>query len=370
MEELHVGHIGVCGMKGLARSFIWWPGLDKAIEETVAHCEPCKTTTTMPKPAARHPWQLPNGPWERVHVDYGEWNNHHFLVLVDTFSKWPEVKVTSTTTAKMTINLLSDIFARFGFPQILVSDNGSQFMLMEFLNFLSQHHIIHHKSPPYHLATNGLAENMVKSVKSHLKKYKYDGTTNIHCTIADFLRTYRNVPHTFTGIPPAHLVLAQAPRTHLSMTPPSVYYCLRQQLQPTPEQSNDRVRKFELGDKVLVCDFRPTSVSKWQRGTIAAICGELTYEVDCEGHQRHVHIDHLIPAPMSITLVSEQLVAIDSPLGEASNQNGSLDTDMPSPSIVDNQLPADLPTDSPNSMPSTRKSSRISSKSKCLIEEL
>ena len=84
--------------------------MDKAIEETAEHCEPCKTTIAMPKPVSQHPWQLPNGPWERVHVDNGECNNHHFLVLVDAFSKWPEVKVTSTTTANMTINLLSDIY--------------------------------------------------------------------------------------------------------------------------------------------------------------------------------------------------------------------------------------------------------------------
>ena len=71
LGELHVGYIGVCRMKALARSFIWWPGLDKAIEETAAHCKPCKTTIAMPKPVAQHPWQLPYGPWERVYVDLG-----------------------------------------------------------------------------------------------------------------------------------------------------------------------------------------------------------------------------------------------------------------------------------------------------------
>ena len=66
LGELHVGHIGVCRMEeALAMSFIWWPGLDKAIEETGAHCEPCKTTTALlPKPVPQHPWQLPNGPWQ------------------------------------------------------------------------------------------------------------------------------------------------------------------------------------------------------------------------------------------------------------------------------------------------------------------
>ena len=33
----------------------------------------------MTKVVAGHPLQLLNGPWERVHVDYGEWNNHYFL---------------------------------------------------------------------------------------------------------------------------------------------------------------------------------------------------------------------------------------------------------------------------------------------------
>ena len=169
LEELHVGHVGVCRMKALARSYIWRPGLDKAIEETAAHCEPCKVTAAMPKSVVRHPWQLPNAPWERVHIDHGKWNNQHFLVLVGAFSKWPEVKAVSSTTSKNTINILGDIFSTYGFPQMLVSDNGPQFMSDEFWNFLCQHHILYHKSPLYHPATNGLAENMVKSVKTHLK---------------------------------------------------------------------------------------------------------------------------------------------------------------------------------------------------------
>ena len=75
-------------------------------------------------------------------------------MLVDAFSKWPEVKAVSSTTSKATINILRDIFSTYSFPQMVVSDNGPQLTSSAFQNFLSENHIIHHKSPPYHRATN------------------------------------------------------------------------------------------------------------------------------------------------------------------------------------------------------------------------
>jgi len=78
----------------------------------------------MSAPALSHPWQYPSLQWEGVHIDFGEWYKTVFLLLVDTFSKWPEVRVLLSTTSQKTIEVLSDIFATHGFPNILVSDNG------------------------------------------------------------------------------------------------------------------------------------------------------------------------------------------------------------------------------------------------------
>ena len=200
-------------MKSLARSHIWWPNLDIDIEAITAQCEACKTTTAMPARAAHHPWQYPSSPWERVHIDYGEWNKSDFLVLVDAFSKWPEVKLVSSTTTRKTINVLSEIFATHGFPRVLVSDNGPQFTSTEFEEFLQQNDIIHYKSPPYHPSSNGLAENMVKNVKQHLKRDLPSSKSDISSSVSTFLRTYRNVPHTVTNKSPADLILIQAPQT-------------------------------------------------------------------------------------------------------------------------------------------------------------
>ena len=376
LDELHLGHIGICRMKALARSYIWWPGLDTAIETLVSDCEACKVTAAMPAAVPRHPWQHPNAPWDRVHIDYGEWKNHHFLVLIDSFSKWPEVKVVSTTTTRMTVNVLSDIFATHGFPRILVSDNGPQFTSAEFADFLHQNNIVHYRSPPYHPSTNGLAENMVKSVKHHLKKHK---PTNVSLCLSDFLRTYRNTPHTVTNRAPAHIILSQAPRTHLSMVLPSICQRVKLRLQPTPEQTMRTVRKFQVGDYVLVRDLRPTASSKWQHGTILSVLGELLYTVTCEGHQRQVHIDQLIPAG---SVAKEPSEVLQKPVLPEVEHSTTRVTPLPqdSPPVIDlTQSPDSTPTivrstPMPHKLisshpPVLRRSTRTKVKPKRLIEQ-
>ena len=372
LTELHVGHIGICRMKALARSYVWWPGLDYAIELLVGDCEACKITAAMPAAVPRHPWQHPAAPWDRVHIDYGEWKNHHFLVLVDAFSKWPEVKVVSTTTTRMTVNTLSDIFATHGYPRILVSDNGPQFTSAEFADFLLQNNIVHYKSPPYHPSTNGLAENMVKNVKHHFKKHK---PTNMSLCLSDFLRTYRNTPHTITNKAPAHLILSQAPRTHLSMVLPSVYQRVKSQLQPTPEQTTVSVRKFQVGDAVLVRDLRPLAPSKWQHGTILSVLGKLLYMVSCEGHQRQVHIDQLLPAGQPKES-SQVLQAPAKPGVGIAQRTPIIVTQHGSPPVIDlTKSPDAIVTETrtsqtvPPTQEGPRRSPRVKRKPKRLIED-
>ena len=81
-------------------------------------------------------------------------------------------------------------------------------------------------------------------------------------------------------------------------------------------------------------------------GTNTAICSELTCKVDCEQHQQHAYIDHLLSGLMSTTPVSMQLTVADTRQDETSNQNGLLDVVMLSSPMVDSQLSADLPSDS------------------------
>lgn len=70
-----------------------------------------------------------------MHIDFCEKDGQYFLVLVDSHSKWLEV-VPMTTTLSKTIEVLRSIFASYGLPEEVVSDNGPQFTSTEFKQFL------------------------------------------------------------------------------------------------------------------------------------------------------------------------------------------------------------------------------------------
>ena len=136
LDELHEGHPGVSRMKGLARGVVWWPGIDKAIEERVKSCYLCQQGQKSPAKAPLHPWEWPNRPWSRLHVDYaGPFMGKMFLITVDAYSKWIEVQLVPSATSQNTIQKLRSIFATHGLPEVLVSDNGTAFTSTEFQEF-------------------------------------------------------------------------------------------------------------------------------------------------------------------------------------------------------------------------------------------
>ena len=132
LKTIHANHPGITRMKAIARSYFWWSGLDKAIEEMGKTCHTCQANQPNPPTTPLHPWVWPDSPWKRIHIDFaGPFQGHTFLV-VDAYSKWPEVAVMSSATSEKTINVLRTMFAQHGLPEQLVSDNGPQFSFHSF----------------------------------------------------------------------------------------------------------------------------------------------------------------------------------------------------------------------------------------------
>ena len=104
LTELHEAHPRESRMKALARSYVWWPGLNRDVLKKVKDCDKCQANQSTPAEAPLHPWEWPGLPWSRIHVDYtGPYKGEMFLVVVDTYSKWLEVHCMKSTTSSATI---------------------------------------------------------------------------------------------------------------------------------------------------------------------------------------------------------------------------------------------------------------------------
>ncbi|XP_048084302.1 uncharacterized protein LOC125284409 [Alosa alosa] len=253
LEELHLAHPGVVRMKSLARSYVWWPGIDSQIELKAKSCHSCQSVQKEPGLAPLHPWMWPSSPWERIHVDFaGPFEGHMYLVAVDAHSKWPEVHIMDSTTASMTIQVLRGLFSCYGIPHILVSDNGPQFCAEEFSVFLKSNGVKHIRSAPYHPATNGLAERFVQTFKHALKASK--GIARVRQRLDAFLLTYRNTPHATTKETPAMLFLGCRLRSRLDFLKPSVAGAVHrsQDAQQQRRQRHSRARQFDVGEPGLI----------------------------------------------------------------------------------------------------------------------
>lgn len=324
LKELHTSHPGMRRMKELARNYLWFPNLDKEIETLVSSCEACQMVKNEPVKSPTIPWKYPEMPMERVHIDYAEYRGKHYLVFIDAFSKWPEViPMNQKTTSEATIAVLRTIFARYGLPCELVSDNGPQFSSEEFATFMTRNGIKHQLSPPYHPASNGAAERLVQTFKQTFEKqFKSEGKVDLD----EFLLSYRSTPHRMTGSPPAVLFMKRELRTRLSLIRPDLKKSVEDKQWKEMRKSTNEIRSFVKDDLVLIRN--KVGSEKWIKGCVLKRVGLLKYKVCLDnGRVRHVHINHLLPFTIGQS-VSSPNVRVDS----VSSPNVTVDS-VTSPSV-------------------------------------
>ena len=277
LEMLHEAHPGIVRMKALARSIVWWPGIDADVEKKVKSCQQCQANSKAPPVAPLHPWEFPTRPWSRLHIDFaGPFLGKLFVVLVDAYSKWLEVAVVPSCSASATIRFLRNIFATHGTPDLIVSDNGTAFSSEEFQSFLKRNNIRHTTSAPYHPSSNGMAERYVQTFKEALKKSQGD----IETRLARFLFMYRLTPQSTTGQCPAELLFGPRPRSPLDALHPDLsekVVCV-QQRQKEIHDRHSQVREVQPGDLVYAMNY--SGSPKWLPGVVTKRTGPVSVVID------------------------------------------------------------------------------------------
>ena len=291
MDEIHEGHPGMARMKTLARSYVWWPGMNSDLENKVKQCLVCQQSRKMPPGVEMQQWDWPEKPWTRVHVDHaGPFLGKLLLIMVDATSKWIETFIVSSTSTAETISRMRQAFATHGLPEVLVSDNGTAFTSKEFKDFMSTNGVKHMTTAPYHPSSNGLAERAVQTVKDGLKKL----TGPLELRIPRFLFKYRVTPQSTTGIAPAELLMGRRVRTHLDLLYPTTQQRVRaQQLAQKANHAGRPGIPYNAGDRVMARNFTAGD-QKWLAGKVLEREGKVMVKVQLDdGRVWRRHMDQI-----------------------------------------------------------------------------
>lgn len=277
LRELHGAHNGVVRMKSLARQYLWWPGLDSEIENFVKTCNACQENSVNPPKASLIKFQEGNHVFDRIHIDFlGPFHGKTYLIITDAYSKWPEIYEMSKMDSSHTIDKLRDCFARYGLPNTIVSDNGTQFNAQEFKTFCKNNGISHVTTAPYHPSTNGAAENSVKSFKYALNKMLSEeySNKNMSTLISKYLFSYRNTPHCTTNQAPSKLMFGRKIKTRFDFLTNSE--ALKARERQIKFHKGNRVLQLEVGEVVYTKDYRNTK-PKWTKAVIIDKIGSQHY---------------------------------------------------------------------------------------------
>ena len=157
LRKIHQGHQGITKCRLRAQMAVWWPGLSRQISDRVKDCREC-AEFARPQCEPMISTTLPDYPWQKVGADLFQIKTDQYILVMDYFSRYPEVMKLSSTTSGGVINALKSILGRHGIPEALISDNGPQFNSHEFEEFTKKYDIRHETSSPHYPQSNGQAE--------------------------------------------------------------------------------------------------------------------------------------------------------------------------------------------------------------------
>ena len=208
LGKIHDGHMGLTKCRSRAQQTVWWPGLSADITMTVKACEFCQIhkPTQRAEPMISTP--LPESPWQRIAADLCDHRGQNYLIITDYYSRYIEIIHMTATRSHDVIMKMKTVFARWGIPMELVSDNGPQFASHEFQQFAAEYGFHHHTSSPRYPQSNGAAERAVQ-----IAKHILDQPDPIKS-----LMVYRATPSTATGYSPAQLLMGRNIRDSMPAT--------------------------------------------------------------------------------------------------------------------------------------------------------
>ena len=169
LQRIHAAHLGIEKCRARARTAVFWPGINAAIDDVVSQCSTYQQHQQSNQREPLIPQQVPQRPWCTVAADIFYFKGRDYLLVVHYFSKFPEVARLPNKTSEAVIMAMKDMFARHGIPERVIADN-MPFNSLKFKSFASDWEIEVVTSSPHYPKSNGLVERNVQTMKRLLKK--------------------------------------------------------------------------------------------------------------------------------------------------------------------------------------------------------
>ncbi|KAF2890602.1 hypothetical protein ILUMI_15571, partial [Ignelater luminosus] len=210
LEKIHYSHLGYNKCVKLAQESVFWPTIKNEIKQMIDGYHICQRYAPSQPPEPLRTHEILGLPWAKIGCDLFEWQGIHYLIAVDYYSKYVEVeKLNNNISSHHIIKIFKSMFARFGVPQQVVSDRGTQFTSREFANFSKQWQFKHIVTSPTHSQSNGMAERHVQTAENLVKKAIED-KKDLYLALLQL----RNTP-IFGTISPCEILMSRAARNLL-----------------------------------------------------------------------------------------------------------------------------------------------------------
>ena len=166
IEICHEGHMGIVKTKQLLRSKVWFPGIDRHVENLVADCLPSQACLSR---ATRDPLKM-SPPLKGLWVQVSAYMRRPFptgelvLAVLDAYSRYPEAQIVKSTSAEAVVLALERMFAIHGISEEVKMDNGTPFQSDAFARFSKEKRFMHRKVTPLWPEANGQVGNFMKNI--------------------------------------------------------------------------------------------------------------------------------------------------------------------------------------------------------------
>ena len=277
LQKLHSAHLGQMKTIALAKQFYFWRGMSTEIQQLVDSCETCQVHASFQRKETMRP-QYASYPMEMNTADLAEHKGKNYLIHADRFSGYVWIYQLSKTTSQDVIKAMWDTFYKFGFPKVLSTDNGLQFISDAFISMCKKDGIEQRFSSPYHSSGNGYAERSVATSKDMIKKAEHPGD------LQRMLLMYNTTPTT-SSRSPSELFFSRKIRNNLPRLESSHRLLSQQEIKKAIDKRNKLAEarkvyydksardlpKLRLNQKVRIYNL---NTSKWDIVGKVAHCDE------------------------------------------------------------------------------------------------